>query len=152
MMKYSGVSYFFWECIILRQPIQQKNLCWDDCTLGRVHHFHFTPYWLNQSIGRRYLLQVLQVPKFIDDLSKVKCPRNRWITCSKYMYTCNYLLRSLASKEIQGCQKEQVAAVLWLLLGFYATATSRKWLKASRQTSEKLELVNRTNGCRVMVI
>ena len=23
--------------IILRQPFQQKNLCWDDCTFGRVH-------------------------------------------------------------------------------------------------------------------
>ncbi len=23
--------------ILLRPPIQQKNLCWDDCTFGRVH-------------------------------------------------------------------------------------------------------------------
>ncbi len=32
--------------IILRQPIQQKNLCWDDCTFGRVYLLIHNHKWI----------------------------------------------------------------------------------------------------------
>ncbi len=37
LSKFRAGPWMLNQPIILRQPFQQKNLCWDDCTFGRVH-------------------------------------------------------------------------------------------------------------------